>query len=121
MYLEELSLTYIVQSSKYKLLLNNITKGKLAERIAELDYINNGYSVQRTGIGSDFVAIKANDSDITHNEFVEVKTGKSRPSKRQKMVMRMVKKSGQTYTIYRVTDVYLESYLNSKNMKMEVS
>lgn len=104
----------IIQDSRYQLLLNNITKGKLGEQMAELDYVNNGYSIQRTGIGSDFIAIKkAGDYKSVICEFVEVKTGKARPSKRQQNVMKKVKKSGKMYTIYRINDAFLSTYLDS--------
>ena len=97
---------------------SNIKKGKTGEEIAKIDYAMNGFIVIPTGIGSDFIAKKPETRKL--HEYVEVKTGKSRPTKRQRMVMRLVKRAGHRYTIYRVTDVYLESYLNSKDMKMEV-
>lgn len=98
---------------------SNIRKGKTGEEIAKMDYTMNGFVVIPTGIGSDFIAKKPESAK--QNEYVEVKTGKSKPTKRQKMVMKMAKRTGHKYTIYRVTDIYLESYLNSKNMKMEIS
>lgn len=114
MYLEEINLSNISQNSRHQLLLNNVAKGKLGQQIAELDYINNGYSIQRTGIGSDFIAIKnARYSESIICEFVEVKTGKARPSKRQRFVMKKVKKSGKIYTIYRINDALLEAHLHS--------
>lgn len=94
-------------------LFNNIIKGKIGEQIAKLDYIDNGYSIQNTGRGSDFVAIKRlNDSSLIY-EFVEVKTGKARTSKKQQTVMRQVKKSGKFYTIYRINDVFINTHLHS--------
>lgn len=114
MYLEEYNLSDIIQDSRYQLLLNNIMKGKLGEQIAELDYVNNGYSIQRTGIGSDFIAIKKiDDSESVIYEFVEVKTGKAKPSKRQQNVMKNVKKSGKLYTVYRINDAFMSTYLHS--------
>lgn len=96
------------------LLKANIRKGKIGEEIAKLDYINNGYSIQRTGIGSDFIAIKNEDnSDSVICEFVEVKTGKARPSKRQQNVKREAKRSGKMYTVYRINDSFLSTYLDS--------
>ena len=83
------------------------------------DYAINGFKIIPTGRGSDFIAKKLNEAK-KQQEYVEVKTGKSRPTKKQKMVMKMAKKSGHRYTIYRVTDAFLESYLNSKNLRMEI-
>lgn len=95
-------------------LLNNITKGKIGQRIAELDYLANGFSVQRTGIGSDFVAVKKlGDCNVLYTEFVEVKTGRAKPSRSQITTMRKMKKFGKKYTIYRVTDAFLRTYLDS--------
>ena len=96
------------------LLVANIAKGKVGEKIAEMDYKNNGYTVIRTGVGSDFVAVKRTiDSSKPYVEYVEVKTGKSRPSKRQRVVMRNAKKSGKGYTIYRISEAFLATYLGS--------
>lgn len=94
----------------------NIMKGKVGEEIAKIDYAMNGFIIIPTGRGSDFIAKKPNESRKLQ-EYVEVKTGKSRPTKKQRMIMRMVQRSGHRYTIYRVTDVFLESYLNSTRLR----
>lgn len=90
------------------LLLSNIRKGKIGEKIAEIDYKNNGYKIIKTGVGSDFIAIKrfAND-DRCHIEYVEVKTGRSKQSKKQKRAMYKIKKDGKSYTVYRISDAFL--------------
>jgi predicted Holliday junction resolvase-like endonuclease len=94
--------------------LNNIIKGKIGEEIAEIDYKNNGYKIIRTGIGSDFIAIKKfSGYDKPYIEFVEVKTGKSRQSKKQKIIMKNNRKVGKNYTIYRVSDAFLDTCLKS--------
>lgn len=109
-----------LSNSRNKILLeSNINKGKIGEEIAKIDYAINGFKIIPTGRGSDFIAKKLNEAK-KQQEYVEVKTGKSRPTKKQKMVMKMAKKSGHRYTIYRVTDAFLESYLNSKNLRMEI-
>lgn len=99
---------------------SNIKKGKIGEEIAKIDYTLNGFQIIPTGRGSDFIAKKTNNSTKSL-EYVEVKTGKSRQTKRQKKDMRKLKKAGYKYTIYRVTDAFLDAYLNSKNARMEVS
>lgn len=101
------------------LLDSNVEKGKIGEEIAKIDYTMNGFHIIPTGRGSDFIAKKPNEAK-KQQEYVEVKTGKSRPTKQQKKIMKMAKKSGHRYTIYRVTDVFLESYLNSKHLRREV-
>lgn len=105
-------------STNRKLLESNVKKGKLGEEIAKVDYAMNGFRIIPTGRGSDFIAKKPNESK-KQQEYVEVKTGKSRPTKQQKKVMKMARKSGHRYTIYRVTNVFLESYLNSSNLRRE--
>ncbi|MGI0010895.1 MAG: hypothetical protein ACREAE_05805, partial [Nitrosopumilaceae archaeon] len=82
----------------HSLLEVNILKGKVGEKIAETDYKNNGYIIIRTGIGSDFLAIKRDAPPAKpYLEYVEVKTGKSKLSKRQRMAMKKAKKSGKGY------------------------
>jgi predicted Holliday junction resolvase-like endonuclease len=94
-------------------------KGKLGEKIAKDDYRKHGYKIIKTGIGSDFIALKNFDgSEKPLREFVEVKTGKARTTKKQKSSMRKIKKSGKTYTIYRVTDAFLDHYIQS-NPKLQ--
>jgi predicted Holliday junction resolvase-like endonuclease len=92
-------------------LLHNITKGKLAEELAKEDYKNHGYKIIKTGIGSDFIAIKRFHNEKPIKEFVEVKTGKAKVSKKQKSFMKKITKSGNRYTVYRVTDAFLDNYL----------
>ncbi len=115
--MEDLSLSNMPQNPRTRL-LNNILKGKIGEEIAQTDYLTNGYSVIPTGTGSDFIAVKIID-DLEYTEFVEVKTGGSRTSKRQIDTMRKVKKVGDMYTVYRISDEYLDTYLNeSSNAKI---
>ena len=96
------------KSNQSYLLLSNIRKGKIGEKIAELDYKNNGYRIIKTGIGSDFIAIKKFvGCDKHHIEYVEVKTGKSKQTKKQRRSMYKAKKDGKSYTIYRITDAFL--------------
>lgn len=98
--------------SSTQILLRNITKGKLGEKIAQEDYKQNGYKIIKTGIGSDFIALK-NFDDIEKplKEFVEVKVGKARMTRTQKIFMRKTKKSGKKYTVYRITHAFLDHYL----------
>jgi hypothetical protein len=103
-----------VESNPAAILFLNIQKGKLGEKIAEDDYKQNGYKIIKTGIGSDFIAIKKfDDSEKPLKELVEVKTGKSRTTKRQKIIMMKTKRLGKKYTIYRVTDAFLDNYVKS--------
>ena len=100
-------------------LLENKKRGVLAEKIAIEDYIQNGFKIIRTRIGSDFIASKTIRGGLWE-EYVEVKTGKSRISNSQKIVMRNAKKSGKTYTIYRVSNVFMDYYAKSRGENGEI-
>jgi len=97
-------------SIRLNYLLENQKRGTLGEKIAKDDYIENGFKIVSTKIGSDFIASKKIGEKL-HREYVEVKTGRSKLSKSQKIVMRKAKGSGKTYTVYRVTDVFMDHYL----------
>ena len=93
-------------------LARNILKGKIAEQIAQSDYQNNGFQIVKTGIGSDFKVIKNNAN--LNCEFVEVKLGKSRLTKRQKKMSNILKQQGIPYSIYRVSNEFLDNYLSER-------
>ncbi|PJC50949.1 MAG: hypothetical protein CO032_02135 [Nitrosopumilales archaeon CG_4_9_14_0_2_um_filter_34_16] len=86
---------------------HNIVKGKLAEEIAKQDYIEHGFEIQETGIGSDFIVRKKNNG-INYEEYVDVKSGNAKLTKKQKITRNLLKKNNIAYSIYRVTDNYLE-------------
>jgi len=92
------------------LLLENKAKGMLGEKIAKDDYIENGFKIISTTIGSDFIAYKNVDGK-TYEEYVEVKTGKARQSLTQKRKMKQLRRMGINYTIYRITEKFLSYYL----------
>ena len=98
---------------KQLLFEKNLEKGRIAEIIAKEDYENHGFKITKTGIGSDFLAEKQiPGSDKLYQEFVEVKSGHSPLSKRQRITKRMAKRQGITYTEYAVSDDFLENYIN---------
>jgi len=101
------------KSEQSCILTSNIQKGKMGEKIAKEDYEKHGFKIIKTGRGSDFIAIKYDKSDKPYVELVEVKTGKAKPSKKQIRTMRQMQKIGKNYSIYRITDIFLESYLKS--------
>ena len=93
-------------NSQIQLNINKI-KGKIAENIAQQDYINHGFIIKQTGIGSDFIAIKKS-GNIIYKEYVDVKSGNAKLSKKQKHTRSLLKKDNTPYSVYRVTDKYLE-------------
>ena len=93
------------QNSRIQFAANKI-KGKIAEEIAKQDYIDNGFEIQETGIGSDFIAIKSHDGTI-YKEYVDVKSGNAKLTKKQKQTKSLLKKDNIPYAIYRVTNEHL--------------
>jgi hypothetical protein len=85
----------------------NKIKGKIAEDLAKTDYLENGFTLQKTGIGSDFIVMKKFGNTM-YKEFVDVKSGNAQLSKKQKYTRSLLKKDNIPYSIYRVTDKYLE-------------
>jgi len=90
----------------------NKKKGRLGEKIAQEEYEKNGFKVIPTGVGSDFVVFKRIEGK-SYQEYVEVKTGNSRVSKIQRTFMKEIKKSGKIYTVYRITNILMDNYLQA--------
>ena len=101
-------------SQKSCIIFSNIQKGKLGEQIAKEDYERHGFKVIKTGRGSDFIAMKRGNLGKPYVEFVEVKTGKAKPSRKQLLTMRKIRRTCKNYSIYRITDIFLESYIKSR-------
>jgi hypothetical protein len=99
-------------------LLANKRKGLFGENIAKEDYKENGFEIISTRIGCDFIAWRRVGEKI-YQEYVEVKTGKSRQSVTQKRKMREMRRHGINYTVYRITDAFLSNYISAENTKME--
>ena len=95
-----------------KFFSENKEKGRLGEKIAQEEYEKNGFKVVPTGVGSDFVVFKRIEGK-SYQQYVEVKTGNSRVSKRQITFMRTTKKSGKIYTVYRITNIFMDNYLEA--------
>jgi hypothetical protein len=85
----------------------NKIKGKIAEDLAKTDYIANGFTIQQTGIGSDFIAIKKS-ANVIYKEYVDVKSGNATLTKKQKETKSILRKYDIPYTVYRVTDKHLK-------------
>ncbi|AFS80041.1 hypothetical protein NKOR_00615 [Candidatus Nitrosopumilus koreensis AR1] len=95
-----------MSNSKIQISVNAI-KGKIAEEIAKQDYLRNGFEIQETGIGSDFIAVKKTN-DTIYKEYVDVKSGNARLTKKQKETKNQLRKENICYSIYRVTNQHLE-------------
>lgn len=94
-------------------------RGKIGEEIAKKDYREHGFTITTTSKGSDFIAIKQTGY-VIRKEIVEVKTGKSPLTKNQKKKMREAKKQGITYTVYRISTLFLDHYLKNKEKSHEM-
>src|SRR3972149_3635226 len=93
-------------------IIKNKKKGRIGQIIAEEDYKQHGFKIIPMKIGADFLAIKKNGVN-PHHEYVEVKTGKSRLTSTQKKKRRQVRLQGKVYTVYRVTNIFLQTYLEN--------
>ncbi len=82
-------------------------KGKIAEEIAKKDYKDHGFKIETTGIGSDFIVTKRN-GDIIYKEYVDVKSGNAKLTKKQIQTKSLLKKDNIPYSVYRVTNQHLE-------------
>jgi len=76
----------------------NKIKGKIAEDLAKADYLENGFTIQQTGIGSDFIAIKKSDNTI-YKEYVDVKSGNATLTKKQEETKNILRKYNIPYSI----------------------
>lgn len=85
----------------------NVIKGKIAEEIAKKDYQNNGFEIQETGIGSDFIAVKQIGATI-FKEYVDVKSGNAKLTKKQRQTKSQLRKQNINYSVYRVTNEHLQ-------------
>ena len=83
----------------------------MAEELAKADYKNHGFTIMDTGIGSDFKVIKKSEN-TTYEEYVEVKSGNARLSRRQSRTKNILKREGENYSVYRVSDKYLKNCMS---------
>ena len=77
---------------------DNRINGLLAELIAILDFKKNGYKIERTGIGSDFIVFK--DGERDNQMYIEVKYNGAELSPLQLKQRRLLKKNGKVYFLY---------------------
>ena len=125
--LGEMNLNKFTKSSK-DILKENVLKGRVAEEIAKQDYIKNGFKIQQTGIGSDFVA-KKYLRNILYQEYIDVKSGNAKLTNKQKQTKKLLKKQNIPYSVYRVTNQHLKFQIQNnlqlqqhcKNMGWDIS
>ena len=92
----------------------NKIKGKIAEEIAKKDYQQNGFQIKETGIGSDFIVTKK-FGNIRYTEYVDVKSGNAKLTKKQKLTKTILKKEKIPYSVYRVTNEHIEFQLENNS------
>jgi len=102
----------ILSNASFPKIIFNRTRGLLGEKIAMEDYVRNGFEIIPTRRGSDFLAIKKIDSKI-YREYVEVKTGRAIQTRYQKKKMKQVRRKGYQYTVYRISESFLENYFST--------
>ena len=102
---------------------DNRINGLLAEIVAILDFKKNGYKIEGTGIGSDFVAYKEGEKDS--QMYVEVKYNGAELSPLQTKQKFLLKRNGTAHFVYRVSKEFLDNYkseqgINAENMNAEM-
>jgi len=92
-------------------ILDNRKKGIIGERIIKQIYKERGSEIILTKHGCDFIAITPiTGTRKKYREYVEVKTGFSKQTKRQKIMMKKVIQMGYNYTIFHISDSFLKKY-----------
>ena len=90
----------------------NRRKGLLGEYIIKQTYLENGFKIIKTQRGCDFVVEKLiPGTSKIYREYVEVKTGHSRQTKIQKKTMKTAIELGNNYTVFHVSDSFLQVFL----------
>ena len=97
----------------------NKFNGELAEKIAIDDFREQGFTITKTGIGSDFFATKELSNGLLYQIYVEVKYNTAKLSDLQKKQKFLAKKHNIEFFEYRVTLEFLEHYKKENNIKME--
>jgi len=101
-------------TDELRVLETNKFHGKVAEYMAMEDYMSNGYTTIKTGMGSDFLAMTVDDNGKIREEYVEVKFGMAaRQSRRQKAMERRLKRNGKLYSVYRVSRELADDYIRN--------
>lgn len=99
----------------------NRRKGLLGEYIVKQTYIENGFTIIKNQKGCDFIVEKSiPGTSKTYREYVEVKTGHSKQTKNQKKTMKTAIKLGSNYTVFHISDSFLEIFLEG-NREIELS
>ena len=107
----------------YSVMEENRINGLLAELVAMLDFKKNGYKIERTGIGSDFIVFK--EGERYNQIYVEVKYNGAELSPLQRKQKFLLKKRGESHFVYRVSKEFLDNYkkehgINTENMNEEM-
>ncbi len=94
------------------MIIDNKKKGTIGELIVKKIYKERGIDILASRHGCDFIAINwIHGTNQKFREYVEVKTGLSRQSKRQRQAMKKAIQNGDNYTIYHLSDSFLKKCL----------
>ena len=101
----------MIMSNSSPVIIDNRRKGIIGETIIKQIYKERGSRIIPTNHGSDFIAInKIIGTKKLYREYVEVKTGYSRQTKKQKITMKEAIRKGHNYTIYHISDSFLKKF-----------
>jgi len=109
-------------SNSSSVIIDNRRKGIVGETIIKQIYKERGSKIIPIRSGCDFIAINwINGTKRKFREYVEVKTGLSRQTKRQRQVMKKAIRNGDNYTIYHISDSFLKKFLlNGEDVRREM-
>ena len=103
------------------LIVANRRKGTLGEIIIKKNYQKYGFKILNSKKGCDFIAEKEIPGTTRiYREYVEVKTGCAKQTKTQKKTMARVLNRGCNYTVFHVSDAFLERYLEANGEVLAV-
>jgi len=98
----------------------NKRKGRLGELIIRQIYLENSLKIITNQKGCDFVVERTiPGSSKIYQEYVEVKTGHSKQTRIQKKTMKRVLALGCNYTIFHMSDKFLESFLEANHQVVQ--
>jgi len=108
-------LTNLYNSTKLKpIIIENRKKGLVGEAVVKEIYKNRGSKIIPAKQGCDFIVINRLSNKKQYREYVEVKTGYSRQTQKQRVLRKKAIQRGDNYTIHYLSDLFVENYLSSK-------
>jgi len=95
-------------------IIENRRMGLIGEKIIKKIYKERGYKIISVTQGCDFIAVsKIPGTKNNFREYVEVKTGTSRPTKKQLIIMKCAIRRGDNYTVCHISHKFVKKFLEN--------